>query len=397
MKRNRIVYSSLYLALLATILGCGGGGASESSDPWSFVIFGDTRGDMDPTKNPPYDASTATGVSLVLPQIAAKIADLHPDFVLHVGDLVAGDLYDDTIAMGAQDVVPIPFRQQFEAFKDAMSPVYAANIPVYTVRGNHEVSCSDGADGNPKPELAAAYYEAFGQHMPHNYDGSFPDQKGLTYSFRHKQVTVVGLDQYAVYVAPEPPPAPTWHPTNTYGTNFWGYHTIDQEWVNKELRASDAPFKIVFAHEPAFVATGIPQAPAYAYPQYSWDPQLYFGPLDQFDGLARRQSFIDMLGANGAELFAVGHVHNMSIGSVTDSAGHTIHQLVAGNGGAFPLNSEVLSNEPALENVHSELTKVGFTLVTVSPEANTMLMEYYVMNADSSWSKESFTTQISGS
>lgn len=397
MQRKGPVLSLFFLVLLAAVSGCGGGGTSNSTEPWSFVIFGDTRGDMDPGKTPPYDPTTATGASLVLPQIAAKIAEVNPEFILHVGDLIAGDLYDDTIAMGVKDVYPIPFSDQFKAFKEAMSPVYEAGIPIYTVRGNHEVSCSDGADGHPKPELAAAYYEAFGQYMPQNYDGSLPNQKGLTYSFRHKQVTVVGLDQYAVYVAPEPAPEPTWHPTNTYGTNFWGYHTIDQDWVNKELQASDAPFKIVFAHEPAYIATGVTPDPA-VYPQYTWDASLYFGPLNQFDGAARRQSFFNMLGANGARLYAVGHVHNMSIGSVTDSAGHTIYQLVAGNGGAFPLNTKVGANEAAIHDVHSELTKVGFTLVTVNPEAGTMLMEYYVMDtADSSWSKESFTTEITGS
>lgn len=400
MERNGMISRLLFFVLVVMISGCGGGGSSSSSEPWSFVIFGDTRGDMDPGKTPPYDPATATGASLVLPPIAAKIAEFNPDFVLHVGDLIAGDLYDDTIAMGVKDVYPIPFPDQFNAFKEAMRPVYDAGIPVYTVRGNHEVSCSDGADGYPKPELAAAYYDAFGQYMPRNYDGSLPDQKGLTYSFRHKQVTVVGVDQYAVYVGPEPAPDPTWHPGNTYGTNFWGYHTIDQDWINKELQKSDAPFKIVFAHEPAYIATGIPMTPAElaAYPQYSWDPQLYFGPLNQFDGAARRQSFIDMLGANGVQLYAAGHVHNMSIGSVNDSAGHTIYQLIAGNGGAFPLNTQVLGSEAAMHDVRSELTKVGFTLVTVNPEGNTMIMEYYVMNqAEGTWSKESFTTEMTGS
>lgn len=395
MKLHRIVTGLLCFALLALMLSCGGS-SPASSEPWKFVIFGDTRGDMDPSKTPPYDASTATGVSLVLPQIAAKIAEMKPEFVLHVGDLIAGDLYENTISLGAQGVVPIPFPQQFEAFNKAVSPIYEAHIPLYTVRGNHEVSCSDGVDGYPRPELAAAYYQAFGQYMPQNYDGSLPDQKGLTYSFRHKQVTVIGMDQYAQYVAPEPAPSPTWHPTNTWGTNFWGYHTVDQAWIQKELGASDAPFKILFAHEPAYIATGIPSMSSEVYPQYYWDPELYFGPMDNFDGPERRQSFFDMLGASGAQLYAVGHVHNMSVGSVKDSAGHTIYQLITGNGGAFPLNSDVLGSEPAIENVHSELTRTGFTLATVDPVSNTLRLEYYVMNADSSWSKESFITEIHG-
>lgn len=106
-----------------------------------------------------------------------------------------------------------------------------------------------------------------------------------------------------------------------------------------------------------------------------------------------------MLGANGAQLYAVGHVHDMSIGYVLDSAGHTVYQLTAGNGGALPMDTQtVTTNEAAIHDVKRELTKTGFTLATVNPTANTMLLEYYVMDAtDGSWSEESFTTQIAGS
>ncbi len=366
-----------------------------TADSWTFVIFGDTRGDFDPAKDPPYDASTATGVSLLLPRIATKIASLQPEFVLHVGDLICGDLYEDVIAMGIPNVFPIPFADQLRAAKDALSPIYSANIPIYTVRGNHEVSCSVGATGSVDPQLAAAYDQAFGQDMPQNYDGSFAGQRGLTYSFSHKQVTVVAVDQYALYVAPDPLPVPPWMPTNTWGTNLWGYHTIDQDWVSEQLQAASTPFKIVFAHEPVYEASGIPFNTRYA--QYQWSPELYFGPAS-VGGIARRQSFIDMLGENGAQLYAVGHVHNLSVGYVLDSAGHTVYQLTAGNGGALPMDTEdVTTNEAAIHDVHRELTKVGFTLATVNPAANAMLLEYYVMDmADFSWSKMGFTTQIAG-
>jgi hypothetical protein len=398
MKSKTIMVS--VVALLSGIIctNCAKDKVTEpaGTDSWTFAIFGDTRGDFDPARRPPYDAGTATGVSLFLPQIATKIASLRPEFVLHVGDLACGDLYEDVISMGVPDVIAIPYASQFQAFKDAMSPVYNAHIPLYTVRGNHEVCCSDGSNGSNNPALEAAYYEAFGQYMPQNYDGSFANQKGLTYSFSHKQVTVVAIDQYARYVAPDPLPVPAWRPTNTWGTNFWGYHTIDQDWVSERLQASAKPFKIVFAHEPAYEASGVPFSTAYA--DYQWSPELYFGP-ESFDGNARRQSFIDMLGANGAQLYAVGHVHNMSIGYVLDSVGHVIYQLTAGNGGALPMDSaDVTANEAAIHDVNREISKLGFILATVNPGANTMLLEYYVMDRiDFSWSKESFTTQITGS
>lgn len=365
--------------------------ALPSPHAWRFVILGDTRGDFDPAKTPPYDVSTATGVSLQLPRIAAKIASLHPDFVLHVGDLVGGDMYQEA-ALLFPGVVAIPYAQQFQAFKDAIQPITAAHIPFYPVRGNHEVSNTDGVDGHPDPALAAAYHQAFAQYLPQNH----PSQQGLTYSFSHKQVTVVVVDQYTNYVPPSPAPVPWYAPHNPdWGTNLWGYHTIDQTWVRDQLHAAQTPFKIVMAHEPIFVATGVADAKL----TYRWPPELYFGPAS-FGGDVTRRQFVDMMGANGVQLYAVGHVHDMSIGSFVDSAGHTMHQLTAGNGGAFPLDTapDPPTPEPALHNVHAEQHKLGFTLVTVDPRANTMLLEYYVTSVNGSdWSKENFTTKITGS
>jgi hypothetical protein len=60
-------------------------------------------------------------------------------------------------------------------------------------------------------------------------------------------------------------------------------------------------------------------------------------------------------------------------------------------------SADLTGNEAAIHDVRYELTKVGFTLATVNPTANTMLMEYHVMDVnDSGWSKENFTTLIAG-
>jgi hypothetical protein len=93
-------------------------------------------------------------------------------------------------------------------------------------------------------------------------------------------------------------------------------------------------------------------------------------------------------------------VHNLTVGSFTDSAGHKMVQLTAGNGGVFPMINlpDPPTPEAALHDVQYELSKPGFTLVTVDPDANTMLLEYYVMDMNTSvWSMESFKTLITGS
>jgi hypothetical protein len=391
---SRSIWVLVALAIALCISGCGQDSTpAPSANSWRFVIFGDTRGDFDPSKTPPCDIATATGVSPVLPQIAAKIASLKPEFALHVGDLAAGDLYNYGVTFG--QIPPgsaIPYADQFQAFKQAITPITAASIPTYYVRGNHEISCGDGIDGPPDPALAAAYQQAFGQYMPQNH----PSQKGLTYSFSHKGVTVVAMDQYADLVPPVPAPVPWYAPTNAdWGSNFWGYHTVDQTWVQAQLQAATTPFKIVMAHEPIFTATGVPASNPL---EYSWSSELFFGPAN-FGGDSARQQFVDMMGNNGVQLYAVGHVHNLSVGSFNDSAGHTMYQLTAGNGGAFPMNTEPNPPAPeaALHNAQFELSRPGFTLVTVDPDANTMVMEYYVTSMTGvGWSKKGFTTTIHG-
>jgi len=406
-KSKSRMYTILMVFLLTVIVtGYTNDAAQAARAPaatWSFVILGDTRGDFDPTKMPPYDITTQTGVSNDLGRISAEVALLNPDFVLHVGDLILGDLIKVTASLGFKGLPDIPFAQQYVAFKTAVKPITDKGIPIYTVRGNHEVSCGDGINGPPDPAQAAAYYQAMGQYMPQNYTRAWGrksggDQRGLTYSFTHKQVTVVAVDQYSYYVAPDPQPVPWYAPKNvTWGTNLWGFHTIDQAWVSDQLKKAKTPFKIVFAHEPVFVASAAPYPPNGQ--EYEWFAELYFGP-SSLGGQARRQEFVDMLGNNGVQLYAVGHVHNMSIASFTDTAGHKMYQLTAGNGGAYPMNNapNPPTPEPALKGAQYELEKPGFTYVTVNPNTNKMLMEYYVMDRDDhTWSRESFTTEIPGS
>ena len=57
-----------------------GSTTSTASGTWTFVVYGDTRDDM----------NTTTGISPVLRPIALAIAAEKPDFILFDGDLVNG-------------------------------------------------------------------------------------------------------------------------------------------------------------------------------------------------------------------------------------------------------------------------------------------------------------------
>ena len=126
---------------------------SKQTKPWTFVMMGDTRGHHD----------TTTGVSVVLAPIATKIAELCPNLVLCCGDQINGD--------ATNGLTPLSYAQMFDNWKTAMSPVIASNIPIYTVRGNHE---NNADEGPPLLAVKQAYYDALGTNMPGNGPNNGP-------------------------------------------------------------------------------------------------------------------------------------------------------------------------------------------------------------------------------
>ena len=302
---------------------------------WTFAIMGDTRG--------PHH--TTTGVSPDLITIATKIAQLHPDFVLHCGDLCNGD---DTNGLTA-----LTYAQQFVNWKAAMSPVIASNIPIYTVRGNHENNCGEGA---PLPDLKQAYYDAMGSAMPTNgpNNGTADDQRGFTYSFVHSNATFIVVDQY-------------FYPVSPTGE----YHSVDQTWVNQQLQQATTPHVVVMAHEPVF-------------------NEHFYG--SSATGLVNRATFWNDLGANGSRLYICGHVHNLSVCLAPDDVGTGIYQLLAGNGGA-PLDAAATNYDAGVSVLFTNDSNYGFALAKVG--TNAMTIEYYLLNNTSNtWVKAGYTTTV---
>ena len=315
--------------------------APPAHGDWTFAILGDTRGEH----------YTTTGVGSNLNAIATQIASLHPDLVLVSGDLCNGN--------ATHVANPPSYAQQFDTWKVAMSPVTAAGIPIYPVRGNHENEAGEAA---PIPELKQAYYDAFGAFMPANGPNNGPndDQRGFTYSFVHSNATFIALDQY-FYFNQTPQP---------------GYHSIDQTWPTQQLRQATTPYVVVMAHEPSF----------------TFD---FYGPNN-----AARAEFWDSLGSNGSRLFICGQVHQLNVSVASDGAGNPIYQLLSGNGGA-PLSSSAepvddlmeIYNDAGATTLFTNDTCYGFALATVG--ASSMTIEYYLLNtASNTWSKAAYTTTI---
>jgi hypothetical protein len=178
---------SVCLFLLLT-LGCPLVGASE---PWRFIITGDSRG-----------SGTAGVNTVIMTELASEILKADVDFVLFSGDLI----------YGSQDPL-----YQLSQWLLTMQPVYDAQIPVYVIRGNHEDF------GNTRTAWQQTFTGPLA--MPSNGPSG---EENLTWSFNHRNALVVGIDQYVNILQ------------------------INQPWLDAQLAQNSAPHVFVMGHAPAF-------------------------------------------------------------------------------------------------------------------------------------------------
>jgi len=125
--------------------------------------------------------------------LAARFISHRPDLILHTGDLVSGSLF----AAWKQMI--------FEPLNDVID-----KVPLFTVQGNHD-------------RYKDYYKRVFS--LPHNE---------IWYSFDYANVHFVGVD------------------TNGWRTDDTESIRSQLAWVEKDLAASSAQWKIVFLHEPIF-------------------------------------------------------------------------------------------------------------------------------------------------
>ena len=236
--------------LLSAVLflsGCAG-------EDWKFIVTGDSRGK---------DNGVNTGI---LGELVAEIVKEDAEFVLVSGDMVNGYVDQEELA------------SQFNTWLETMEPVYEAGIGVYVVRGNHDVG---------EPGGTMAWNKAFSD-MP---DNGPEGEKNLTYSFTHKNVFVVAVDQY---INPQ---------------------QVNQTWLDGQFAANTQPHIFVFGHEPAFKA-------------------LHKDCLD--DKPAERDLFWKSIEKAGGRTYFCGHDHFYNHAQIDDDGepGNDVHQYIAGTAGA---------------------------------------------------------------
>lgn len=312
---RRQVLSVVFLLALFSLLAvsCIRSGAlpGEDQKSWTFAVISDTQGD-----NKDADHKTCMN-DAVLGAIAEDIAKEKPDLVL-----VAGDLVNGWFRNGGTD-----YDTQYANWKKAMSPVYQAGIKVYPIRGNHDSGPERlalpplPAHLEPPPDTVHRLTETFRKHFADNPQNGPTEEKGLTYSFVHKNAFFIGMDQFA-----------------------GNQHKVHQAWLDGQLESNRHPHLFVYGHEPAFGA--------------NHKDNLGFFPKE-------RDAFWNSLGRAGGNLYFCGHDHFYNRALIPDDAGHPIRQIIVGTGGGVLKKWPGRYHDERAQGEYHNDKHQGYILVTV--------------------------------
>ena len=301
----------LLFVLIVALAGCkGSDGAAGPQGPaganangatvvFRFAIFDDSRAASGATgtQNGDSNGAAALVVNTIAKDIAAQNAITPVDFVLFPGDMVSG--YTDSVTLSAE----------LDTWKTAMTPVYDANIPLYTTRGNHEYDDLPGA-ANPADPSRATYLAHF--VMPTNGPTSSPttslSEVGLTYSFTYKNAKFIGFDMYSGRT------------TSFDNTKYaLGSNTgqMMNPWVLDEVNNSTSGVLFVMAHEMMWPTASHADCMAN-------DPDS-------------RDALVHAMGKKNGVYFA-GHNHLYIRGVMADNQGAMVPAFTVGTGGGGNYN-----------------------------------------------------------
>lgn len=201
---TRKILSLLLAAVLVTTLL-----ASEAvAEPWKFVVMADSQGYS--SRRGASDDTNGVGVKTLGAIVKDVTANVKPQLILFAGDLVYGEK------------TPAGLEKQLMTFRNTMAPAYQAKIPVYAIRGSHDVG-----PNVYQPWSNAVWNKVFSgpYAMPTNGPAG---EKGVTYSVTHKNAFFVGID--------------------CYKTPGGRKLTINQPWLDKQLKANKQPHVFAFSH-----------------------------------------------------------------------------------------------------------------------------------------------------
>lgn len=335
-QKSKTSFMLFLLLLLALCNGCIHGSAVAGDlPPWKFAVVSDTQGENrraapSPCINEP-----------VVRAIATDIAGEQPDFVL-----VAGDLVNGWFGNGGTS-----YPAQYANWKSAMAPLYKAKIPIFPVRGNHDVGPERvvlpplPAHLEPPPgallQLEKAFKDAFAEpQIPRNGP---PGEVGLSYTFFHKNAFVAALDLCGSH-----------------------QHKVHQKWLDRELTAANGFHLFVYGHEPAF--------------RVRHRDSLAFFPES-------RDAFWDSVGRAGGRVYFCGHDHLFNRAMIADRAGNEIRQIISGTGGGRLVQwPGVYEETERVKEEYSNSGHHGYVLVTVAGRRVTVQWKALIrLDEDAAW------------
>jgi len=315
----RAVLTLLVVISVAGHLGCAQPQATAAA--WKFAVICDTRGTADGSRG------SADGVrtSVIGPMARAMVAD-GVDLLIVPGDLVLG-----AAAAGA-------LTQQLTTWRATMAPLYGAHIPIYAVRGNHELAGGVVAGGL----TPLAQWRSVMTDVPQ--DGP-AGEEGLTYRVVHNNATFVGFDQY---IGRQPG-----FKSDKYDSAINA--GMINPWVVAQVQTAPAGWVFAFGHEPAFV-------------------EQHTDCLANVP--AERDALWDALGPRHGVYFC-GHDHFYLRAEAPDARQNTVMELVVGSGGAgfyghdnegrnATLDRGVVPQTQFFNGKGSEKPYYGYLLVTVN-------------------------------
>lgn len=284
-----LLSSMMLVTMIASICSCSSNSASAPAVTFRFAITDDSRAAGGA-------AAQSNGVSMVVldaiaRDIVAQNAISKVDFVLFPGDMVLGGANDTTL-----------LSSMLDTWKTAMAPIYNANIPIFTTRGNHEYApLSHGAKNPADPSLTT--YKA---HFPLSANVNSPTsgENGLTYSFTYKNAKFIAFDAYASR-------------TDTFNNTLYAPGANKGEmitpWVLDQINNSTSGVNFVMSHEMMWPTMSHPDCLAN-------DPDS-------------RDELVHALSNRNGTYFA-GHDHMYVRGTMmTSTSGDKVPSLVVGTAG----------------------------------------------------------------
>jgi 3',5'-cyclic AMP phosphodiesterase CpdA len=228
---------------------------SNSQTKWRFAVVGDTHIGLTDT------------VAEMIPYMIADSIDLV---------LVPGDIVQAGRACSA-----IRLNEQLTKWQNVFAPLYNSGIGVYPIRGNHE--------NDARNDISVWNSVFSGSYLlPQN---GLEGEKNLTYAFNHKNALFIGLDNYV------------------------NIHSVNQSWLNNQLKLNTLPHVFVFGHEPAFKV-------------------FHNDCLD--DSISARDAFWRSLSESNVKVYFCGHDHFVDAARIDDGDGNLsndVYQYISGSGG----------------------------------------------------------------